>query len=255
MNISTSGIQSTLGGNHILKGIEIDVHSKKFIGILGPNGSGKSTLLKCIYRVLKPDAGVIKLGDDLLHKLSVRDSAKRMGVVSQHNFYSFDFTIEEVVLMGRSPHKKSMERDNADDFRIVDESLEIVGMTDFKGRSFSTLSGGEQQRIILARALAQKTACLILDEPTNHLDVKYQLQLLDIIKGLDLTVLTAMHDLNIASMYCDYLYVIDKGKIVTQGTPKEVLTRELIKKVYDVDSEIYVDGKGISHILYQPMVH
>lgn len=253
MNITTADIQSTLSGNHILKGITIDVHSKKFIGILGPNGSGKSTLLKCIYRVLKPDGGAIKIGDEFLHTLSVKESAKKMGVVSQHNYYNFDFTIEEVVLMGRSPHKKSMERDNAEDFRIVDESLEIVGMTEFKGRSFSTLSGGEQQRIILARALAQKTDCLILDEPTNHLDIKYQLQLLDIIKALDLTVLTAIHDLNIASMYCDYLYVVDSGNIVAEGAPKDVLTKDLIKKVYGVDSEIYVDSKNVSHILYQPM--
>lgn len=126
--------------------------------------------------------------------------------------------------MGRAPHKRALERDNAEDFRIVAESLETVGMTTFAGRSFSTLSGGEQQRVILARALAQRTPCLILDEPTNHLDIKYQLQLMDLVRGLDRTVIAAVHDLNIAAMYCDRLYAVKDGRIVGQGAPKKLLT-------------------------------
>lgn len=253
MQVSASNIEVKLGDAHILKGISINANSKKFIGIIGPNGCGKSTFLKCVYRVLKPNGGTVLLGDDQLHKITVRESAKRLAVVAQHNYYNFDFKVEEVVMLGRSPHKKSMERDNTDDFRIVDESLSVVGMLPFKGRSFSTLSGGEQQRIILARALAQKAQCLVLDEPTNHLDIKYQLQLLDIVKGLDLTVICAIHDLNIASMYCDYLYVLEAGIIVAEGNPADILTRELIKRVYDVDVNIFIDDSGISHIIYQPL--
>ena len=253
MDITTKEIKATLGGANILKGISIDVHSKKFIGIIGPNGCGKSTFLKCVYRVLKPTNGVIKIGDDRLADLSIKESAKKMGVVAQHNFYNFDFAVEEVVLMGRSPHKKSLERDNANDFEIVNECLEIVGLSEFKKRSFSTLSGGEQQRVILARALAQKTQCLILDEPTNHLDIKYQLQLLDIIKSLDLTVLVAIHDLNIAAMYCDYIYVLKQGAVVAQGSPKNILSKELIKEVYEVESSIFTDDNGIIQISYQPL--
>lgn len=250
MLISASNIDVTLGNAQILNSISINAQDKKFIGVIGPNGSGKSTFLKCVYRVLKPNGGIITLGNEHLDKMSVKESAKRMSVVAQHNFYNFDFSVEEVVLLGRSPHKKSMERDNADDFKIVDESLEIVGMSDFKERSFSTLSGGEQQRIILARALAQKAQCLVLDEPTNHLDVKYQLQLLDIVKGLDLTVVCAIHDLNIASMYCDYIYVLDRGIVVAEGEPDSVLTKDLIKQVYEVDVNIYTDEQGVAHILY-----
>lgn len=250
MLISASNIDVTLGSAQILNSISINAQDKKFIGVIGPNGSGKSTFLKCVYRVLKPNGGIITLGNEHLDKMSVKESAKRMSVVAQHNFYNFDFSVEEVVLLGRSPHKKSMERDNADDFKIVDESLEIVGMSDFKERSFSTLSGGEQQRIILARALAQKAQCLVLDEPTNHLDVKYQLQLLDIVKGLDLTVVCAIHDLNIASMYCDYIYVLDRGIVVAEGEPDSVLTKDLIKQVYEVDVNIYTDEQGVAHILY-----
>ena len=152
--------------------------------------------------------------------------------------------------MGRSPHKKSLEPDNSEDYDIVNESLEKVGMLGFKNRSFSTLSGGEQQRVILARALAQQTPCLILDEPTNHLDIKYQLSLLNIVKSLNLTIISAIHDLNIASMYCDRLFVMKNGRIVGMGTPQEVLTKEFIKEIYDIDVEIVYDSKGDLHILY-----
>lgn len=152
--------------------------------------------------------------------------------------------------MGRSPHKKRLEPDNSKDYQIVNESLDKVGMLEFKNRSFSTLSGGEQQRVILARALAQQTPCLILDEPTNHLDIKYQLSLLNIVKDLDLTIVAAIHDLNIAAMYCDRLFVMKNGKIVGSGTPQEVLTKEFIKEIYDIDVEIVNDSKGDMHILY-----
>ena len=123
-------------------------------------------------------------------------------------------------------------------------------MLELKNRSFCTLSGGEQQRVILARALAQQTPCLILDEPTNHLDIKYQLSLLNIVKDLDLTIVAAIHDLNIAAMYCDRLFVMKNGKIVGSGTPQEVLTKEFIKEIYDIDVEIVNDSKGDMHILY-----
>ena len=152
--------------------------------------------------------------------------------------------------MGRSPHKKALERDNAEDYAIVAEALKKVGMADFAARSFSTLSGGEQQRVILARALAQQTPCLILDEPTNHLDITHQLQLLKIVKQLDVTVISAIHDLNIAAMFCDRLYVLKNGEIVAEGTPREVLTRKLIREIYEVESDIVEDSKGNMHILF-----
>ena len=250
MNICATDIKMEIGNNEILKGVSIDSKNREFIGIIGPNGSGKSTLLKCIYRILKPNNGCIMLGEEDISKMSVKESAKKLAVVAQHNYYNFDFSVGEVVLMGRSPHKKSLEPDNSEDYDIVNESLEKVGMLGFKNRSFSTLSGGEQQRVILARALAQQTPCLILDEPTNHLDIKYQLSLLNIVKSLDLTVISAIHDLNIASMYCDRLFVMKNGRIVGMGTPQEVLTKEFIKEIYDIDVEIVYDSKGDLHILY-----
>ena len=250
MNITAENIKMKIGDNEILKGVSIDSKNREFVGIIGPNGSGKSTLLKSIYRILKPNDGCIKLGDMDISKMSIKESAKKMAVVSQHNYYNFDFTVKEVVSMGRSPHKKNLERDNIEDFEIVKESLQKVGMSEFSNRSFSTLSGGEQQRVILARALAQQTPCLILDEPTNHLDIKYQLSLLNIVKDLDLTIVAAIHDLNIAAMYCDRLFVMKNGKIVGSGTPQEVLTKEFIKEIYDIDVEIVYDSKDDMHILY-----
>ena len=250
MNICATDIKMEIGNNEILKGVSIDSKNREFIGIIGPNGSGKSTLLKCIYRILKPNNGCIMLGEEDISKMSVKESAKKLAVVAQHNYYNFDFSVGEVVLMGRSPHKKSLEPDNSEDYDIVNESLEKVGMLGFKNRSFSTLSGGEQQRVILARALAQQTPCLILDEPTNHLDIKYQLSLLNIVKSLNLTIISAIHDLNIASMYCDRLFVMKNGRIVGMGTPQEVLSKEFIKEIYDIDVEIVYDSKGDLHILY-----
>ena len=139
-----------------------------------------------------------------------------------------------------TPHKRALDRDNADDFRLVAEALELVGMSGFARRSFSTLSGGEQQRVILARALAQQTPCLILDEPTNHLDIKYQLELMDIVKSLDRTVISAIHDLNIAAMYCDRLYAVKGGEIVGCGRPQEVLTEDFIRRVYEVEAKAFL---------------
>ena len=252
MEISTKDLEVFLEGTRIIKGMSVEIKDKEFVGILGPNGSGKSTLLKCIYRVLHPKSGEVQLNGKAIQAYSVKESAREMAVVAQHNYYNFDFSVQDVVLMGRSPHKKAMERDNANDFGIVLESLEKVGMKEFRDRSFSTLSGGEQQRVILARALAQKTNCLVLDEPTNHLDIKYQLQLMDIVRSLNLTVVSAIHDLNIAAMYCDKIFVVKDGKIVAFGTPEEVLTKEFIKEVYEVDVELLKDQDGLLHILYRP---
>lgn len=145
MKITTEQLQATLGGSHILKGVSIEVSDKDFVGIIGPNGSGKSTLLKSIYRVLTPQSGTVFLDGNALNSYKPKESARKMAVVAQHNYYNFEFSVQDVVLMGRAPHKKAMERDNADDYRIVREALEKVNMAALPQRSFSTLSGGEQQ--------------------------------------------------------------------------------------------------------------
>lgn len=252
MNLETKDLKVLLNKNEILKGIDIELGNKEFIGVIGPNGSGKSTLLKCLYRNLSPSSGSIYIDNIEIGKISTRESAKKIGVLAQHNNQSFDFTVLDMVLMGRSPYKKLMDRDTKEDYDIVYEAIDKVNIRHLANRSFNSLSGGEQQRVILARALAQKTKCLILDEPTNHLDIKYQLQLMEIVKDLGIEVIAAIHDLNIAAMYCDKIYVLKNGEIVAYGTPKDVLTKELIKEVYDVDAKVIKDNEDDSiNIIYK----
>lgn len=250
MPVRAEELHITLGNNHILKGVTVKVKEGSFLGIIGPNGSGKSTLLRCIYRTLKPDNGCVFLNDDPLQSLRPKESARRLAVVAQHNYYNFDFSVLEVVMMGRAPHKKALERDNKEDYDIAGEALKTVGMEKFSKRSFSTLSGGEQQRVILARALAQQTKILVLDEPTNHLDITHQLQLMKIVRDLPVTVISAIHDLNIAAAFCDYLYVMQNGLVVGEGTPAEILTADFLQKIYQVRTEIVHDMNGQMHILF-----
>jgi iron complex transport system ATP-binding protein len=251
MQVGTVEMGYTISGIEILRMINIDAESGQFIGIIGPNGSGKSTLLKCIYRVLEPSMGVVMLDGRNLSEYKIRDSAKKMAVLAQHAAIEFEFTALEMVLMGRSPHKKALEPDNQKDFTIARQALQTVGMTDFEERVFATLSGGERQRVMLAQALAQQTTCLILDEPTNHLDVRFQLETMDIVRGLGCTVIAAIHDLNIAAMYCDYIYVLNHGRVVSKGLPKEVLTVEMIKEVYEVNAQVLDDQAGGIHIIFR----
>lgn len=239
MNLTADHISVTLAGTDVIKDISIKVENGQFVGIVGPNGCGKSTLLKSIYKVIKPQKGSVFLGETDVLKSSARMISKDMSVVGQFNELSFDFTVREMVMMGRTPHKHLMELDNKQDYQIVADSLERVNLTEYADRSYLTLSGGEKQRVILARAIAQRPQFLILDEPTNHLDIKYQLQILTVVKSLNIGVLAALHDLSMASAYCDILYVIKQGKVLVSGRPKEVLTKELIRQVYEIDCEVY----------------
>lgn len=240
MRLETQNITFSANGKNIIQDLSVSVYNKEFVGIIGPNGSGKSTFLKCIYRVLKPDGGTIFFDGRNLFDMSLKEAARISSVVAQHNnYYNFDLTVESIVLMGRSPYKKILERDNLLDYQIAHEALAIVGLEGFENRKFSTLSGGEQQRVILARALAQKTVCLIMDEPTNHLDIKYQMQIMGIVKKICCTTLAAIHDLNVAALYCDRIIALKEGKIVGCDTPENLLTVEFIKTLYEVDVEIY----------------
>ena len=238
MELEAREVSVTLSGKEIVKKASLQVRDKAFVGLLGPNGSGKTTLLKSVYRVLKPSGGVICIDGGDIRNLSHRETARRIGVVSQFNSMSFDFTVEEMVLMGRAPHKRAFDRDTEEDYRIAEDALRRVDMLEFRDRSFQTLSGGEKQRIILARALAQKVEILLLDEPTNHLDIKYQIQIMDVVKSMGVGVLAALHDLNLTLMYCSYVYVLKNGRIVAHGPTEEVVTEQLIREVYEVDCAV-----------------
>ena len=250
MKLEGKNLEALLGGTPILKGVSITAEGRELVGVIGPNGSGKSTLLKCLYRVLRPSGGAVWLDGQALENMPRKQSARSMAVVAQHNDLSFEFTVQEMVLMGRSPHKRLLERDSGADLAIASKALAQVGLENLAQRPFSSLSGGERQRVILARALAQQAPVLILDEPTNHLDIKFQLQLMDLLRGLPCTVVAALHDLNLAAMYCDRLYVMKDGRVAGQGSPEEVLTPELIRQVYEVEARVERDGAGGVQIFY-----
>lgn len=240
-------------GNGI-ESIDLDVQPGSFVGIIGPNGSGKSTFLKNIYRALKPDHGCILCNDQELLKMSYKESSQFMAVVGQENEIAFDFEVDEVVKMGRTPHKKIFELDNTQDEEFVHKALKQVGLENDAKRNYSELSGGEKQRVLLARALCQNAEFLILDEPTNHLDIYYQLQLFELVNELDVTVLSAVHDLNIASLYCDYLYVFKDGKIYKHGKPEDILTSKVIEEVFHVNAEVIIHPiTKKPHITYLPL--
>jgi iron complex transport system ATP-binding protein len=241
MYLSIEGLDVDLAKTPIVKNLSLQVGRGQFVGIIGPNGCGKTTLLKSIYKVLRPRKGTVLLETIDLINAHPRIVARHLGVVGQFNEVSFDFSVYEMVMMGRQPHKRPMEADTLQDHQITEYALQAVNLAHLAHRSFLTLSGGEKQRVILARAIAQKPHILILDEPTNHLDIKYQLQILRIVKGLGISVLAALHDLQLAAEHCDYLYVMKDGRVVADGVPGEVLTKALIDEVYDVHCEIFTN--------------
>ena len=234
---------SPLGHGHChhqfqLRDASLRVAVGEFVGLIGPNGSGKTSLLRCAWRFSKPQSGEVGLGHHNVWKQSSRWCAQRIAVVLQEFPDAFGLTVEEVVAMGRTPHKGLFDGDTVEDRNLVLHALESVGLKGFEDHAFTTLSGGEKQRVILARALAQQPQLLILDEPTNHLDPRYQLELLQLVKRLKIGTLASIHDLNLAAAFCDRLYVIDHGRIVACGTPKEVLNAALLRNVFGVEALI-----------------
>ncbi len=195
--------------------------------------------------MLKPDAGLITLDGDDLWQMDARQAAQRTAVVAQEQASEFDFTVHEIVMMGRNPHKGLFDRDTPADFAIVEDALRQVDLLEFARRSFRTLSGGEKQRALVA--LAQQARFLVLDEPTNHLDIRYQLEILALVKGVGVTSLAALHDLNLAAHYCDRIFLLHEGQVVACGAPEEVLQPSLIREIYCVDA--YVERHPVTQQL------
>ncbi|MEA9977587.1 MULTISPECIES: ABC transporter ATP-binding protein [unclassified Pseudomonas] len=220
----------------LLREVQLSVAAGEFVGLIGPNGSGKTSLLRCAYRFSRPTTGEVLLDQGNVWQQSPRWCAQRIAVVLQEFPDAFGLTVDEVVAMGRTPHKSMFETDTVLDRHITQQALLAVGMHGFENHTFATLSGGEKQRVILARALAQQPTVMMLDEPTNHLDPRFQIELLQLIKRLNIGVLASLHDLNLAAAFCDRLYVIDRGRIVTSGTPTEVLTVTLLREVFGVQA-------------------
>lgn len=254
MNIEIANVSVAIQSRRIIEDVSLHIQPGQIVGLVGPNGSGKSTLLRTVYRMLKPEAGYVRLGGDDVWKLSARESARRSGVVVQEAPSDFEFTVREVVQMGRTPHKDALSLDTQTDTALVHAALERVEMTGFDERLFSTLSGGEKQRVLIARVLAQQPKLLILDEPTNHLDVHHQLEILELVRSLGITTLITLHDLNLSATYCDYLYVIANGGIAAEGSPEATLTRALIQQVFRVDViHTKHPSRDCLHLVFMPL--
>ncbi|MFE4452921.1 ABC transporter ATP-binding protein [Streptomyces sp. NPDC056796] len=251
MRVDVEALTVEIAGARLLEEATLRAGSGQLVGLVGPNGSGKSTLLRCVYRALRPSAGAVRVGGDDLRALNARESARRLAALPQEAAAEFDFTAAEVVAMGRLPHQGPMARTTEEDRRTCEAALAGVGAAHLADRGFLTLSGGEKQRVLIARALAQQPRVLVLDEPTNHLDIAQQLEVLALVRESGLTVLTALHDLNLAALHCDLVHVIDEGRVVASGAPYDVLTPELLADVFGVRAHrVPHPGTGAMQLLF-----
>ena len=226
----------------VLDGIDLQLQQGELVGLIGPNGSGKTTLLKVLSGLLNPRPGSVHLYGARLRGLSRRQIAQRIAVVPQELTTPFGFTAWEMVMLGRTPHVRPLVGATARDRAVVKEKMALTGTLELAPRPFGELSGGEQQRIIIAMALAQEAEILLLDEPTVHLDISHQIEIADLIQQLNceqgLTVLAIVHDLNLAALYFDRLLLLHGGRFVANGTPDEVLREDRIRQVFQANVQV-----------------
>jgi len=247
-----------IGYDHkiVVDGFGFALERGEIVSLIGPNGSGKSTVLKVLSRLMDKLGGAVYLDGHDIHKLPTREVAKRLSVLSQYNISPPDFTVEELVGYGRLPHRKWYECRGSADEEIVRWALKETGLEKLSHRPVNSLSGGERQRAWIAMALAQKAEVLLLDEPTTYLDISHQLEVMELITGLNkefgITIIMVLHDLNQAVRYSHRLVVIKDGRLFTQGEPKDVLTREMLRSVYNVEAEVVLD-KRIGKPVFYPL--
>lgn len=234
--IRLAGVSYSYDKEPVLENLDLRLQPSLFYGVVGPNGAGKSTLLKLMDAYLKPQEGTVFLNERPLRSYSLPDLAKEIAMIPQHSHY-FPFTVEEMVLLGRTPFYTRLGKPSGVDLEIAKEAMEVTGTGHLASRLVSDLSGGERQRVTLARAFAQRTEVLLLDEPTTHLDLEYQISTCRLLKGRTeegVTIIAVLHDLNLVASFCDYVFVLDQGKLVTEGIPANVFTPDLIEEVFHV---------------------
>ena len=248
--ISGKNIEIAYEKNIVIKDLDIEIKRGEILTILGTNGCGKSTLLKGISRVIPYKNGTISLENEIIHNINSKEFAKRLAFVSQNNEIPEDITVEEFVRYGRTPHKKWYELLNEDDEKIVSWAMEICKIEKFSKRKVMSLSGGERQKVWIAMVLAQKTSVLLLDEPTTYLDICHQFEIMELIKELNkklgITIVMVLHDINLSARYADYIFALRKGKLVSQGSPEDIITSELINDVFGLDCEVIKDPVSYS---------
>lgn len=230
------------GRKALIRNVSMFVHDGEMVAVVGPNGAGKTTLLRTLYRAQRPTAGHVLVNGEDIWRMSGKRAARLLAAVLQDTPGDFALTVFDVVAMGRTPYKRAFEGDNADDRRIIAEALDAVDVSALADEQFDRLSGGQKQRVLIARALAQRTDVIVLDEPTNHLDLRHQHDAMHLLRTTGATVVAALHDLNLAATYCDRICLLDSGGVVAIGTPAEVLTAEMLARVYGVDARVELDA-------------
>ncbi|WP_370965372.1 ABC transporter ATP-binding protein [Enterobacter wuhouensis] len=246
MNISVSGLTMTRQAQTVLNNITLEFSSGQITGLLGPNGSGKSTLLRCLAGLFPRHAHHVAIGDVALGEMPLKARARCMAFVPQHVEVDGDPSVEEIVRLGRTPYKRPFQVTSRGDEAAVNASLIQMQLCELSKKRWRQLSGGERQRTQIARALAQQPRVLLLDEPTNHLDIQHQLELMRLISRLPLTVVVALHDLNLAANFCQRLVLLKSGRVSAAGEPDEVLTPEKIEMTWNVKALVRREAARIA---------
>ncbi|MEV6570273.1 ABC transporter ATP-binding protein [Streptomyces sp. NPDC051577] len=236
--LDAEDVSVVVNGRALVDGASLHVTPGEVVGVVGPNGAGKSTLLRTFYRALRPTSGRVLLDGEDVWRMPGKRLAQRLAAVLQETSGDFEMTVHDVVAMSRTPHKRAFAGDDADDRDIITRSLAALHVDDLAHAPFDRLSGGEKQRVLISRALAQRTGTMVLDEPTNHLDLRHQLDALRLVRRLGVTAVVALHDLNLAAAFCDRICVMAGGRVVATGKPEEVLTAPLLSEVYQVEAEV-----------------
>jgi iron complex transport system ATP-binding protein len=251
MTLELRSISWSVGFKKIVRDVSLRVQPGEFLGIIGPNGSGKTSMMSVLCGIRRPTDGKALLDDQSMAKIGRRNLAQRIGFVEQQADTAERITVREAVSLGRTPYLSLLSPWSTKDDEIVDHALQSVAMDQMGARMWQTLSGGEKQRVHIARALAQQPDFLLLDEPTNHLDIRHQLGLLELIQKLPVTVVAALHDLNHAAMFCDRIAMMDGGKLIDIGPPSQILTSENLRTVFGVEADITSQSDGRCHIRYR----
>ena len=249
--LSARGITHSYGDRPVLEDVTAEVDEGEVLGLIGPNGSGKTTLLRTMHGAIRPQAGSVVLDGRPIGDYTRREVARRIAVVVQEPVGEVPLTVADTVLLGRTPQLGLFQRPARADRRVAQQALARVGVEHLVRRAFTQLSGGEKQRVMIARALAQQSRYLLMDEPTNHLDVHFQHEVLHRVRSIGLTTVVVLHDLNLAARYCDRLVLLDHGRVVATGTPEDVYRAELLGRVHPASFESVRASDGTVPTLHQ----